>query len=94
MSVSLDPEYIMPCGVPAYGVDLGIAVEHMALTAVEEGLGTCWIGAFSQKEIKQVLKIPQNYQVVALMPLGFPADKADSKTRKNLEEIVSYEDFH
>lgn len=93
-AIGLDPEHIMPCGVPAYAVDLGIAVEHMALAAVAEGLGTCWIGAFSQKEIKQVLKIPQNYQVVALMPLGFPADKAGSKTRKNLEEIVCYEDFH
>jgi len=57
-AVALQPEYVMRCEVPAYAVDLAIAVDHMTLVAVEEGLGTCWIGAFYQDEIKRILNIP------------------------------------
>ena len=92
-AVATDPEHIMSSGVPAYVVDLAIAVEHMALQAVEEELGTCWIGAFGQEEVKKVLNIPDEYKVVALMPLGFPADKPKEKIRKKLDEIVSEDTF-
>lgn len=93
VAVALKPEYIMSCEVSAYVVDLAIAVDHMTLAAVEEGLGTCWIGAFSQKEVKRILKIPEKYKVVTLIPLGFPADTPKAKERKSLEEIVCYESF-
>ena len=93
VAVALQPEYIMTCGVPSYPVDLAIAVDHMSLSAVDEGLGTCWIGAFYQDEVKKILNIPEKYKVVTLLPLGFPADKPGSKFRKPLEEIVCYETF-
>ena len=93
VAVALQPEYIMRCGVPSYPVDLAIAVDHMTLSAVDEGLGTCWIGAFYQDEVKRILNIPEKYKVVALLPLGFPADKPESKFRKPLEEIICYETF-
>ncbi|MDI6882864.1 MAG: nitroreductase family protein [Patescibacteria group bacterium] len=93
VAVSLDPEHIMSCGVPAFAVDLAIAVDHITLQAVEEGLGTCWIGAFSQEEVKRILNIPENCKVVALLPIGFPADKPRPKIRKSLEEIISFEEF-
>lgn len=93
VAVALEPDHIMSCDVPAYAVNLAIAVDHMTLAAAEEGLGTCWIGAFNQEEVKKVLKIPEKYKVVTLFPLGFPADKPGPKRRKNLEEIVSYESF-
>ena len=92
-AVATDPEHIMSSGVPAYAVDLAIAVEHMALQAVEEELGTCWIGAFGQEEVKKVLNIPDEYKVVVLMPLGFSADKPKEKIRKKLDEIVSEDTF-
>lgn len=92
-AVGLEPEHIMPCGTPAYAVDLAIAVDHMTLAAVEQELGTCWIGAFNQEEVKKVLGIPKEYKVVVLLPLGFPADKPGLKTRKNLEEIISTDSF-
>ena len=47
----------MSCGVHAYPVDLAIAVDHMTLKATEEGLGTCWIGAFQQDRVKDILGI-------------------------------------
>ena len=93
VAVALQPEYVMRCDVPSYPVDLAIAVDHMTLLAVDEGLGTCWIGAFYQDEVRKILNIPEKYKVVALLPLGFPADKPGSKFRKPLEEMVCYESF-
>lgn len=93
VAVALNPEYVMSSGVPAYPVDLAIAVDHMTLAATEEGLGTCWIGGFPQEEVKRVLNIPDNYKVVTLFPLGFPADSPKPKTRKDLKEIICYESF-
>ena len=93
VAVATDPEPVLSSGVPAYAVDLAIAVEHMALQATEEKLGTCWIGAFNQEGVKNILKILGRCKVVALLPLGYPADKPRPKSRKSLEEIVSYENF-
>lgn len=91
--VALEPERVMSCGVPAYAVDLAIALEHIALAAQDEGLGTCWIGAFSQEEVKKILGVPDQYKVVALMPIGYPEDAPGPKTRKPLDDIVCYERF-
>ena len=92
-AVATMPEYVMRCGVPAYAVDLAIAVDHMTLAAVNEGLGTCWIGAFSQEQARDILGVPEDYRIVALLPLGFPGQAGPTKTRKSLEEIVCYETF-
>jgi len=94
VAVALEPEEVMSSGVPNYAIDLAIAVDHMTLAAVEEGLGTCWVGAFSQEKVKKVLGIPERYKVVVLLPLGFPADKPGPKSRKNLEEIVCDENYY
>ena len=91
--VATRPEHIMSCGVPSHPVDLAIALDHMTLAAVDEGLGTCWIGAFSQDKAREILGIPDRYKVVALLPLGFPRQGRKTKTRKSLEEIVCREVF-
>jgi len=90
-AVALEPDRIMTCGVPAWAVDLAIAVDHITLAAVEHGLGSCWIGAFYQEDVKKILQIPAEYKVVALLPLGYPQDKARFKNRKSLDEIVTYD---
>lgn len=92
-AVALETEETMSCDVPAAPVNLAIATTHIILAAVEENLATCWIGAFSQEKVKQILKIPAHQKVVALLPLGFPADRPGPKTRKPLEEIVGYEEY-
>jgi nitroreductase len=92
-AVATLPEPMMICGVPAYAVDLAIAVDHITLAAVDEGLGTCWIGAFSQEAARKILNVPAKYKIVALMPLGFPKEPGRPKIRKSLEEIVCYETF-
>ena len=92
-AVATRVEHIMACGVPSHPVDLAIAVDHMTLAAIDEGLGTCWIGAFSQEKVKEILEIPEKYRVVALLPLGFPREGTKMKIRKSLGEIVCYETF-
>jgi len=88
---SVESEYVMSCGQLAYPIDTAIAVDHMTLQAVEEGLGTCWIGAFDEKKVKEILHIPENVRVVALLPLGYPADISGQSARKSLAEIVMWE---
>lgn len=78
------PLIVVACGWPekAYramggkfsslDVDLAIALDHLSLAAVAEGLGTCWIGAFDEEALKQMLTIPKDVRVVALMPVGYP----------------------
>ena len=81
----------MSCGNSAALIDVAIAVDHMALKAVEEGLGTCWVGAFHQDEAREILGLPKDANIVALLALGYPADEPRSKSRKILAEIVCHE---
>ncbi len=93
-AVATEPDSVMTCGVTRYAVDLAIAIDHMTLAAVEEGLGTCWIGAFSQERVRQILGVGPDCMVVTVMPLGYPASSVvPSKSRKRLEDIVRYEMF-
>ena len=92
-AVATMPELVMICGVSEYPVDLAIAVDHLTLAAVDEGLGTCWIGAFSQEKVRDILKIPKSCRTVALLPLGFPKQPGRPKVRKSLDEIICYETF-
>lgn len=71
-------------------IDVAIAVEHMVLTAEELGLGTCWIGWFNENKVREVLKIPKKLEVVAMLTLGYAAEKPAEKSRKRLEEISSF----
>jgi len=78
----------MSCGQLCYPIDVAIALEHIALAATAQGLGTCWIGAFDERAAKTLLGVPPDVRIVQLMPLGFPADKARAKTRMRLDEIL------
>ena len=88
--VATEPDYIMTCGVPASHIDVAIAMEHIALAAVAHGLGTCWIGSFYQDRALRVLALPEEWVVIALMPIGYPALQAPEKRRKPLKDIVRF----
>jgi nitroreductase len=90
-AVATNPGEKMPCGIPAAPVDVAIAIDHMTLAAMDEGLGTCWIGAFAQEEVKRVLGVPDHLSIISLLTLGFPDEAGRPKSRKTLEEIVCYD---
>jgi len=82
----------MTCGQLCYPIDVAIAIDHMTLAATELGLGTCWIGAFYEDQVKKLLGIPDAVRVVELLPLGYPADPSPKeKSRKPLEQLVHWE---
>ena len=99
------PIVVVACGFPdkcysrmgnymkSWPVDVAIAVEHLMLQAQEEGLGTCWVGAFDEEEVRSILQVPDGVKVLALTPLGYPDEKPVPRRRKSLEEIVSYDSF-
>jgi len=84
-------DLVMTCGQPAYAIDVAIALDHMTLAAASLGLGTCWIGAFYEEKVKEILGVPQEIRVVALLPLGYPAEQPGPRPRKTLDEIVAWE---
>jgi len=77
----------------SYPVDIGISLEHLILAATEQGLGTCWIGAFNEKAVKDVIGAPENVRVVAATPLGYPDEQGRERNRKSIENIVSYNKY-
>ena len=84
---ALNPGYVMRCGHPAYLIDLAIVLEHMALQAVREGLGTCWIGSFDEAAAKSVLHVPAGVRIVELMSLGHFDSLPDARARKPLQDL-------
>ena len=74
-------------------VDITIALTQFTLQAVELGYGTCWIGAFDETGIKQVLNIPTDKKVVICVTLGLSTGKHVPRGRKTLEEIIYLNQF-
>ncbi len=70
-----------------HAVDVAIAVDHMTLAAHALGLGTCWIGAFSEDKVKELLDIPGDFKVIVMLPIGFPAEEGVAKPRKTADEL-------
>lgn len=78
------PLIVVACGYPgkAYkrmggcknsvDIDIAIALDHLTLAAASEGLGTCWIGAFKEEQVKHLLGVPKNAVITAMMPVGYP----------------------
>lgn len=91
VACATESKAVMLCGHPTYAVDVSIAFAYMLLQAYELGLGTCWIGAFREEEVKSVLGIPKQVRVVALSPLGYPVMDALVRPRKSLDEITCFE---
>jgi nitroreductase len=84
---------LMKCGQPAFLIDASIALDHLTLAAVEEGLGTCWIGSFDPDSVREILGIPKDVEIVEIMPMGYPADptKVEGKKRPDPAELFRYD---
>ena len=78
-----------------------LALENIILTATSEGLGTYCVGSFNEKEVKAVVKVPENFEVLLLLAVGYTLEKLDLssklmrlvRTRKTLSDVASSEEF-
>jgi nitroreductase len=73
--------------------DLGLAAQNACLMAHAQGLGTLIVGLFDHDKAKGVLGVPQGYEVVAIIPCGYPAQHPKVPGRKDLSEFVHEETF-
>ncbi|MBN1293264.1 MAG: nitroreductase family protein [Candidatus Latescibacteria bacterium] len=100
----INTNHKMTCGQHSYVIDVAIAMENMALVAWERGLGTCWLGAFYEDRVKELLNISgEDTRVVGILTLGYSALSAKlsgkiqklnlnpKKNRLPLDTIVKYE---
>lgn len=71
-----------------YMVDSGIAMEHLVLAAVNEGLGTCWIGVFDEDKLREILDIPRKYRIVAMTPLGYSRESWNASNVVDINSIA------
>lgn len=69
----------------------GAAVYAILLKLTELKLGSCWVGAYTDKKIKKLLEIPEDVQVEALIPVGFSDDKSRKSKKNSLEKSIYWE---
>jgi nitroreductase len=74
-------------------VDTTIALENMVLAAWSLGVGSCWVGSFDEQKVKNALHIPQDWKVVALVALGYPAEEPKQRKRKDTTELFGENQF-
>jgi nitroreductase len=93
VGISTEPEGKMLNGQLRGPIDLSIAFSFIMLEAIELGLGTCWLGAYNEDEVKKILGIPDKLRVIAMTPLGYPAEEPAARPRKSADQIVIYEKY-
>ncbi len=84
-------------GLNSATIDAGIVATHMMLQAWALGVGSCWVCAFDPVKVRRALRIPEQYRIEFLLPIGYPAPDAapgaNHARRKPLAETVFYEKF-
>lgn len=73
--------------------DTAAAIQNILLTSYYLGYGTCWIGAFNEKRVKEILNIPDHVRPVALITLGKPAEDPDPPPRRPLKSVLHWEKY-
>jgi nitroreductase len=102
--ISRAPVLIVACGDigSRYFIhDTCIALEHVVLAATAEGLGSCWVVSFDEQTVRELLKVPEGFRVVAIASIGYPAEDRDFlgsilhffRPKKELSEIAFLEEF-
>ena len=73
--------------------DLGIACENLCLAAHSLGLATVMVGLFDQDRAKDILQVPAGYELVVLIPLGYPAGETSTPKRREVAEFTHNNTF-
>ena len=89
-------------GLSYYMWDAALAMHNLVLAATDMGLGTCYLAAYNEDKVKELLGVPDNIRVVCMTPLGYPTEKrsvgeklmkavAGSSKRKPVDEVAHWE---
>ena len=87
-SILHDEEWVRSDGKHHGDIDIAIAVEHLCLTATEQGLATCWVCNFDAALCKALFALPESEEPAVIIPIGYAADEPNEKKRKSIEDIV------
>ncbi len=71
--------------------DAGVASEAFCLAAYEQGLGTVILGLFDEEDAAKLLELTQERELVALIPVGYPAESPTAPRRKTVEDLLSFQ---
>jgi len=74
-------------------VDIGIALEHFALAAHEQGLGTCWLGWFDAGAAARELNIPSGLKAEIMLSVGYPDEAPPARERKSMQKLASFNGY-
>lgn len=73
--------------------DTAAATQNILLTAYSLGLGTCWIGTFSEDKTREAINAPESVRPVAIVPVGYPDVTPRQRNRKPIDEVFHYDSF-
>jgi len=74
--------------IPRIALNVGIAIEHIVLRALDFGLGSCWVRALDEQMVKDIFGWEDSISVVALLPVGYPDEAPAPRKRRTIEEIL------
>jgi len=74
--------------IPRIALNVGIAIEHIVLRALDFGLGSCWVRAFDEQMVKDIFGWGDSISVVALLPVGYPDEAPPPRKRRTIEDIL------
>ena len=73
--------------------DLGLATQNLCLAAHDLGMGTVITGLFDHVKTMEILKVPEGFELVTLIPMGFPAKGTSAPKRREISEFTHYDEF-
>jgi nitroreductase len=74
-------------------IDCGMCAQNMMLEAHSLGIGSCFIGAFREKRVKEILNLPQEFYIVGLITFGYLQGEYPKKDRIDLESLVRFNQY-
>lgn len=69
------------------------AAENLMLAAWDRGIGSCWVGAFDETEVSNILVLPSHVKPLLILALGYPAEKPERPKRWGLDEVLRWERY-
>ncbi len=80
-----------PCDGKTLGdIDAAIVTDHMMMEATDLGLGSCWICNFNPDVLRSELSIPENYEPVNILLVGYATGEGNAKSRRPLSDFISF----